>query len=166
MNQLSRLLSIVSLFVLGLVAPALAAGNPDRTQFGHDIRLEAGQQAADLTCVNCSVYIAGDVAGDVTAINGRVVLEGAGQVAGDVTAVLGDVRVDSGTKISGDLTAVGGKVRRATDAQVAGDVTELQGKGWLLLMIAVPLFILGSLIALVVWLLQRNRRPAQVPARA
>ena len=145
--------------------PTFAAGSPDRTQIGHDIRVEAGQSASDLTCINCSVYIAGNVAGDVTTLNGRVVLEGAGQVAGDVTTVVGDVRAESGTKIAGDLTVFGGALHRAANVQIAGDVTELRGTGWVALIFAIPLFILGVVVALIVWLLQRNRHPAPIAAR-
>jgi len=166
MDTLQRCLYAVSLSVLLLCTSAFAAGAPDRTQFGHDIRIEANEQATDLTCISCSVYIAGEVVGDVVTVHGRVVLEGSGQVAGDVTAVLGDVRMDGSTQVAGDLTVVGGHVRRAQGSQVAGDVTALEGTGWFAAILAIPLFFLGAIIALIVWLVQRNRRPAAVPVRA
>lgn len=165
MKPLQRTALLAVVLVLFLPA-AYAASSPDRTQWGQDIRVEAGQSVSDLTCFNCSVYVAGNVGGDVTAFSGRVVLEGSGQVAGDVTAFLGDVRVAPGTKIAGDVTAFGGRIHRASDAQIAGDVTEFAGGGWMAVIFAVPLFILGGIIALVVWLVQRNRRPAPIPARA
>lgn len=166
MDSLQRSMYLAPLTILLLFTSAFAAGAPDRTQFGHDIRIDANEQATDLTCINCSIYIAGEVAGDVTTVHGRVVLEGSGQIAGDVTAVLGDVRMDASTQVAGDLTVVGGHVRRAQGSQVAGDVTALEGTGWFAAIMAIPLFFLGALIALIVWLVQRNRRPAPVPARA
>lgn len=164
MNLLQRSAPLALMLVLFLL-PAYASNAPDRTQWGQDIRVEAGQSVSDLTCFGCSVYVAGNVAGDVTTFNGRIVLEGAGQVAGDVTAFLGDVRVAPGTKIAGDVTSFGGRVHRASDAQLAGDVTEFAGGGWLAVIFGVPLFILGGIIALIVWLIQRNRRPTPIPAR-
>ena len=158
--------ALLALGLAMLFLPAYGANSPDRTQWGQDIRVEAGQSVSDLTCFNCSVYVAGNVAGDVTAFGGRVVLEGSGQVAGDVTAFLGDVRVGTGSKIAGDVTAFGGRIHRGSDAQIGGDVTEFAGGGWLALIFGVPLFILGGIIALIVWLVQSNRRPAQVPVRA
>jgi len=166
MSSPYRHLCLASICALLLVASAFAAGDPDRTQFGHDIRVGAGEQGADLTCVNCSVYVAGQVSGDVTTLHGRVVLEGSGQVAGDVTTVMGDVRMDPATQIAGDLTVVGGRIRREQGSQVAGEITDMEGTGWAALILAVPLFFLGAVIALLVWLVQRNRRPTTVPARA
>jgi len=166
MNRLHRNVCLASLSIILLIASAFAAGDPDRTQFGHDIRIAANEQAGDLTCINCSVYIEGQVAGDVTTIHGRVVLEGPGQVAGDVTTVLGDVRLEAATQIAGDLTVVGGHVRRNPASRIAGEVTAMEGTGWAAIIFVVPLFFLGALIALIVWLVHRNRRPNPVPVRA
>jgi hypothetical protein len=81
-----------------------------------------------------------------------------------VTTVLGDVRIQSGAQVAGDLTIVGGKLHRDPQAAVAGDVTTLVGAGWTLLIVLLPLAFFGGLIALIIWLIARVRRPTQVAA--
>ena len=75
LRSLSRLgiLLIVSTFAL----PALgfAEHSHERFQMNRDIRVEQNDKTGDLTCLNCSVYIRGEVAGDIFTLNGRVVLE-------------------------------------------------------------------------------------------
>jgi hypothetical protein len=68
--------------------------------------------------------------------------------------------MQSGAQIGGDVTAVGGGVRRASQSLIGGDVTSLEGTRWVLAIIIPPLFIVGLIVALVIWLVQRNRRPA------
>jgi len=139
-------------------------GDTDLTRFGHDIHVPSGQGVQDVTCFFCSIYVRGNVAGDVTAFGGKIVLEGPVQVAGDVTTILGDITVAPGTSIAGDLTAVGGTIQRASDAQVAGDVTPIRKGWWLTLLLVSPFIFLGILIAALVWLIQHLRRPRGVPA--
>jgi hypothetical protein len=85
-------------------------------------------------------------------------------VGGDVIAIHGNVRVESGSQVGGDLTAIAGTARRDAQATVGGDVTSMGGGGWVLLIFLVPFAILGGIVALIIWLIQRSRRPAQVPA--
>jgi hypothetical protein len=141
-----------------------SGADQDLTRFGHDIHVPAGQNAQDVTCFFCSIYVRGNVAGDITAFRGKVVLEGPVQVACDVTTILGDISVAPGTKISGDLTAVGGTIQRASDAEVAGDVTPIRKGWWLTLLLVSPFIFLGVLIAALVLLIQYLRRPRRVPA--
>jgi hypothetical protein len=157
-------LSFAMLLCVVLPTAAWAKDNPDRTQFNRDIRIEANEKTADATCINCSIYVRGQVAGDVTAIHGNIVLHQGASVAGDATTVLGNIRVEGGTSVAGDLTSVGGAVRRDSGASVAGDVTSLESKALVVLIIISPLVVLGLIIALVVWLVQRNRRTAPAPA--
>jgi hypothetical protein len=160
-------LPLFAVLLLVCVVPyANAKNKSEYTQFGHDIRIGANQKTNDLTCINCSIYVHGQVAGDVTAIHGNVVIDGDASVAGDVTAVLGDVRVDKGTKIAGDLTAVGGKISRQPEATVAGDVTSLEGHSWFWLILGFPVVLIAGIIALIVWLVQRSKTPAPAMARA
>ena len=58
------------------------------------------------------------------------------------------------------MTVFGGKIHRDPEATIAGDVTSMGGRGWLVLIFLTPIFVLGLLVALVVWLIQRTRRPA------
>jgi hypothetical protein len=158
-------LLVVLLVAVAAVPAAFGKANPEYTQFGHDIRIAADQKTSDLTCINCSIYVRGQVAGEITTVHGNVVIEENGTVAGEVTAVLGDVRADRGTKIEGDVTAVGGAVHRHPEATIAGDVTALQGSIWFFLIFVSPILVLAGIVALIVWLVQR-RRPSPALARA
>ena len=155
-----RILAVLAL----LAAPALAQKGSDRVQFNHDIFVEPGQKSGDLTCINCSVFVRGEVAGDVTAIHGNVVVEQGSRLAGDVTVVLGDLRLQSAAQVAGDAVTVGGTVRREPQASVAGDVTSLGGAGWVILIFLLPLALVGGMIALIVWLIARIQKPAPVRA--
>jgi hypothetical protein len=66
--------------------------------------------------------------------------------------------------VGGDVTAVAGSVRRDPQATVGGGVTSLGGGGWIFLIFLLPFAVLGGIVALIIWLIQRSRRPAQVPA--
>lgn len=158
---------LLPLLLAGLVSASHAQRNPDITQFSRDIRVQPEQKAGDLTCINCSIHVRGQVAGDVTAVRGEIVVDDNAQVAGDVTAVAGDIRVNNGAAISGDLTAVAGSVIRQPSATVTGDVTSLPGAIWIFLIVGAPLIVLGMIIALIIWLVQRGRTPAAAaPMRA
>src|SRR5262250_555787 len=99
---------VLPVLVLFSCAASFAASSPDRTQFGSDIHVQAGEKTADVTCINCSVYVRGQVSGDVTAIRGVVGLEPGGGGAGALSAVWGKTRTESRTQNAGDLTAVAG----------------------------------------------------------
>ena len=142
------------------------AKNPEQTQFNRDIRIDAGQKVGDVTCINCSIYIAGESSGEVTTIHGNIVLETGGAVAGEVTAVWGDVHVQTGSNIAGEVTAVAGAVRRSPGSSIAGDVTSLEGTVWVLAIILPPIFGLGLIAALVTWMVHRRRSRAAVPQQA
>jgi hypothetical protein len=138
--------------------------SPDRFQMNHDIHIQPDEKVGDVTCIGCSVYVRGQVSGDVTTIAGSVIAEPGASIAGDVTTIGGNARVESGTQVAGDLTAIGGDLRRDPQASVAGNVTTIGGHGWVFLIFLLPLVILGGIIALIIWLIQRSRRPTPVPA--
>lgn len=162
----SCLARVLCFLLLTIPACAFAKNDPELTQFGRDIRVEAGQKAGEVTCFNCSIYIAGETSGEVTALHGNIILESGGSIAGDVTAIWGDVRLQAGTKIAGEVTALAGGVRRSPQSSIAGDVTSFEGTKWVLVIVVPPLLFLGLLVALIVWLVQRSRRPAQMPQPA
>ncbi len=166
MTQLSGLGLAALVFLLGLSGLVMAEDNPSRAQTNRDIRVEPGQKVGDLSCINCSIYIRGDVAGDVFALHGNVVIDGGASVAGDIATLFGDVRVANGGSVAGDVAAIGGAVRRQPQAAIAGDVASLEGKGWLLLLLLCPLVILGLMTALIVWLVHLYRRRRTVAAAA
>lgn len=163
-----RFLALCTLCVpvlLLMTSTTLAAeANADRFQINHDIHIQPNDQVGDVTCINCSVYVLGRVAGDVTTINGSIVVEQSATISGDVTAVRGNARIENGTQVAGDLTAIAGTVHRDPQATIGGDVTSMGGGGWVFLVFLLPFAFLGGIIALIIWLIQRSRRPAPVPA--
>lgn len=144
---------------------ALAKNSSDITQIGHNISVGPDQQAAELTCIACSIRVRGQVAGDVTTVAGNIVLEQGAQVAGDITAVGGNVRIDQNVKVAGDATVVAGDLRRDPQAIVSGDVTSMGSAGWIVPIVLAPFIFLGLMVALIIWLVQRARRPS-LPAAA
>jgi hypothetical protein len=133
-------------------------------QINHDIHVSQDDKIGDITCVNCSVYVRGLVSGDILTVHGNVIVEQSGQVAGDVAAFLGSVHAEDGSRVAGDIATLGGSVRRSSQASVAGDVASLEGGGWGFLIFALPLAFFAAIIALVIWLVRRGRRPLPVAA--
>jgi hypothetical protein len=154
--------------VLAFASAYTFAQNRDVFQSNHEIRVAPGDKPSDVTCLLCSIYVRGEVTGDVTAIGGNVILQDGAQVHGDTTSVFGDVRLEPETSAGRDVTAVGGTVRRDPQAEVKGDVTSLEGRGWLMLIFVLPLVIFGGFLALVgwiaFWLVRRNNQ--RIPATA
>ena len=162
-QQTGRTLFRILAISIVLAAPALAQPS-SRFQLNHDIIIEPGQTSGDLECVNCSIFVRGEVAGDVSVIHGDLVIENGAKVTGDVAAVIGDVRLQSGSQIRGDAAAVGGTVRKAPDATIGGDVASLGGSGWTILIVFLPLAFVGGFVALIVWLVGRVRRSTLIAA--
>ena len=153
-------LTVFSIFAI-LASSASAQGSHDRTQFGHDISVGSDEEVAEVTCFGCSVRIRGHVDGDVTTFGGSIVLEREAEVGGDTTSFAGDVRLDSGAKVKA-VTIFGGRLRRDPQASVEGDVTTFAGGVglWLFIIFGLPFLVLGGIIALIIWLVRRSRRPA------
>ena len=163
---MSRFLPVCAIVILVVffAPPSVLAANADRVQFNHDIQIEPSDKVGDVTCINCSIRVLGRVSGDVTTVHGNILVEQGAAISGDVTAVGGNARVESGTQLAGDLTAIAGNVRRDPQATVSGDVTSLGGGGWIFLIFLVPFAVLGGIVALIIWMIQRSRQPAPVPA--
>ena len=146
-------------------AAALAKDNPSYTQVGRNINVGPDDKVGDLTCFGCNIHIRGEVAGDVMTFGGSVSVEDQAQVAGDVSIFGGDARLDRGGRVAGDVSVFGGQIHRHPQAAVAGDVASFGGHGWLLPILLTPIVLLGLLVALIVWIIQRARRPS-LPAAA
>jgi hypothetical protein len=144
--------------------PLVAEQNSGQVHIGRDIYVQPQDNAGDLVCVGCSIYIRGAVAGDAVAVGGSVVLEQGAQVAGGVTTVVGSVRLQTGTQVAGDVAAIAGVVKRDPQSKISGDVTELGGTGWMLLILVAPLVLFGGFVALIIWLFQRRRPVAPAAA--
>ena len=154
------------LAILCLTAWMPAQSKHERTQFNHDLRVDEGESTGDVTCIHCSIYIRGQVTGDAVAFLGRVVLEPNASVSGDATSIAGDIRLAGGARVGGDATALGGSIFRDPQASVGGDIDALAGGAWVLLIFLVPVLVLGGIVALVIWLIQRGRHPTPMPARS
>lgn len=163
----SRLLSaLILFFCLTLSTTAFAATKPDRTSWGQNISIGPNQALGDLTCFGCNIQVRGQVAGDVTAFFGSIIIEDQAQISGDVTAFGGNIRLDQEVKVNGGVTVFGGEIRRSSQASVKGDVTALGGRAWFVPLLLAPFVILGLLIAFVVWLVRRIQRPSPSTAAA
>jgi hypothetical protein len=162
----NRLLGAATACFLTLSTVAFATAKADRTQFGHDISVGPSEQVSDVTCIGCSIRIRGQVSGDATTLGGSIFIEDQGQVTGDVTAVAGDARLGKEVQVVGDVTVVGGGLRYDPHASISGDITNVGGRGWIIPILLLPFVIVGLLIALVIWLIQRSRRPLIPPLPA
>jgi hypothetical protein len=147
-------------FLCFALTAAFAKDNPSYTQFGHSINIERNEKVGDLTCFGCSIHVRGQVAGDITAFGGNIVLDDNAQVAGDVTAFAGDVRLDQSVTVAGDATVFGGRMRRDAQATISGDVTSMGGRGWFIPILLLPFLIMGAFVALIIWITRRLRRPS------
>ena len=166
MTQLLQRSLFCVVTILCLAAWMPAETKHDRAQFNHDLRVNEGESTGEVTCVHCSIYIRGQVTGDATAFLGRVILEPNASVSGDATSIAGDIRVAGGARIGGDATAIGGAVLHDPQASIGGDIDAVAGGGWILLIFLVPVLVLGGIVALIVWLIQRNRNPMAMPVRS
>jgi hypothetical protein len=155
----------VWLLVAGLSSATFGQGSRERTQFGHDVVVGAGEEVSEITCFGGSVRVRGHVAGDVVAFGGNVVIEEEGSVGGDATVFGGGVRLEKTARVGGDVTIFGGILRRDPESQVGGDITNFSGGFWLPLMVALPLIFIGAIVVLIIWLIRRYSRSG-VPAPA
>jgi hypothetical protein len=165
----SRLASIMTIAAILVLLPSMAAGaraarSNDRVQIGRSIVVEPGENVGDVVCIVCSIRVRGQTAGDAVAIGGSISLEDGAQIAGDTVAMAGSVHLESNTKVGGDVVAVAGRIRRDPQAVIGGDVTSIGGVGWAVPILLAPFLLLGGIVALIIWLVQRNRRTAAVPA--
>jgi hypothetical protein len=159
-------LSLICLaFVVSMSAASWADDTHDRTQFGHNITVNAGEQVTEVTCFGCSVHVRGHVAGDVTTFAGNVIVEDGGEIDSDLTTFGGEVRLDKGSQVGAGVTVFGGRLRRDPEAQIEGDVTTFNGTYWLFLIFGLPVAVLAGLVFLVVWIVRRLTR-AGVPVTA
>ena len=157
-----RIVLLALILTLSFSTAALAQKtDEDRVEFGHNITVAAGQSVGDISCFNCSVYVRGRVNGDIAVFGGRVVVEGS--VKSDVAVFWGTLRLEDGAQVGGDVAVFGGAIRRAPTAAVHGEVVSF-GRGWVLLPVLVSVAIVWLIVALVVWLVTRNRR-APVPGQ-
>ncbi len=145
-----------ALLLLMVTPQTLHARNGDQVHFGKSITVGEDENAGDLVCIGCSIRMEG-TCGDVVAVGGSIMVDG--RVKGDVVALGGGALLGDNAAVSGDVVTIGGHLSRHANAVVKGDVSEQSGALVLLGIFLVPLLPLIVIVALVVWLVRRNRTP-------
>jgi hypothetical protein len=152
----------LSLLLFTTIATALAhASQGDQVHFGQSITVGEDESAGNLVCIGCSIRMDGSSA-DIVAIGGSITINGS--VKGDVVVIGGAVRLGENASVSGDVVTMGGGFWRDPHSVVGGSITSQSGALVILGLVLMPLIPVILLVALVVWLIGRNRRRA-VPAR-
>ncbi len=160
LHRAQWLLAAALLFVT-LTPGMLHARGGDQVHVGQDMTVGDNENAGDLVCIGCSIRVEG-TCGDVVAIGGSIAVDG--NVKGSVVAVGGGVLLGDNASVSEDVVTVGGHLSRHPNAVVKGDVSVQSGAPILIAVILVPLLPVFLIVALVVWLVRRNRRPVPVHA--
>lgn len=157
------LMSFVALMVLAPTA-LFANDGGDRVQFFQTINVNADDHVGDVVCLFCSIRVSGSC-GDAVAIFGNIVVDGT--VSGDAVSVGGGIKLGEDASVGGDSVAIGQGVYRHPNAVVKGQVVSEAGPVIFLGLIIIPLLPVIVVVALVVWLVRRNRYipPAQVAYR-
>ena len=100
-------------------------------------------------------------ADEVVSIFGNIIIDGT--VNGDVVTVGGGIKLGEDANIGGDAVAMGRGLYRHPNAVVKGETVSQSGPIILLGLIIVPLLPIILVVALIVWLLRRNRYSAPAP---
>ncbi len=95
----------------------------DGTHYLRDVVVEKGKTVERLVCVLCSVFVRGEVKGDVVTVWGNIEIEG--KLQGDAVAVGGKIVIRGEVAAEGDLVAVGGRVERKGSSVIKADVNEV-----------------------------------------
>jgi hypothetical protein len=151
-----RLLLAPALLLLAAIAPTFARADDDRVTFGSDITVAEGETANDIACAFCKVRVHGNVKGDIACAFCSVAVDGNQAISGDVAMLGGDLDLREEAEVGGDVAVMAGQTNLASGASIHGSRTVLPGRLWLLLPFS-PLLILGGIIWLIVYLVQRNR---------
>jgi cytoskeletal protein CcmA (bactofilin family) len=126
------LLALIALAVFGLGALMLVgllghAAGGGRSAVNSDLIVHPGEQVTDVTVANGDIRIlAGAVVqGDVTVQSGEVTVEG--QVGGNVSSLQGDIILRPTADVAGNVLASAGNIYRQPGARVGGHLTATAG---------------------------------------
>lgn len=151
---MSRSLLAVALLLLVITPAALADQN--RASFGSDITVSEGEDAGNVACAFCSIYVHGEVRGNAAVFFGNIRVDSSRGIAGNVAMLGGDLDLASDAQVGGNVAIAGGNTNLAPSAEIHGNRAVLPGRLWALIPFA-PLFILIGIIWLIVYLVRRNR---------
>lgn len=128
-----RLLALIALAVFGLGALMLVGllghgAGGGRNAVNSDLIVHPGEQVTDVTVANGDIRIlAGAVVqGDVTVQSGEVTVEG--QVGGNVSSLQGDIILRPTADVTGNVLASAGNIYRQPGARVGGHLTATAGQ--------------------------------------
>jgi len=152
--------------ILAAVAPGnMFARSGERVQFFQNINIGQDEEVDSAVCMFCSIHVAGK-SGDTVAILGDIVIDGT--ATGDVVSVGGGIKVGEDASVAGDAVAIGRGLYKDQGAVIKGDQVSQSGPlvyfGLFLGLFVIPLLPIILIIALIVWLLRRNRYPQPAPA--
>ncbi len=146
------------LLATGVLSATRAHASADRVSFLNDIHVAQAEEADDVVCFLCSIYIEGPVHGDVVSFAGGV--KANAPVHGDVATFLGGVDLGDDANLNGDLVVFGGRVHRADNARIRKEAVVFP-----LLLLVLPLVVVMLLVYGVVAGVRGLRSRAYYPAR-
>jgi predicted acyltransferase (DUF342 family) len=122
---------ISAAFALALPLSALPssawAGDNDTDKVNGSVKVDAGQQAGNVSTVNGAVRIGdGATVQKASTVNGSVDLGDKAQ-AKELETVNGAVTMGTDSRVSGEVTAVNGSLHLAQAAEVAGKLSNVNG---------------------------------------
>lgn len=153
---------VFSALFLALASPTLYARAGDQVHFAQSISVGEDETVGSLVCIGCSIRVDGTCE-DVVAIGGSIMVDGT--VQGDAVAIGGGMRLGENASIAGDVVTVGGRLWRHPNAVIKGGVSSHSGALVLVGIFLVPLIPVILIVALIVWLVSRNRRTVPAPVR-
>jgi hypothetical protein len=158
------ILAFLAVLTVAVPSALFANDGGDRVQFFQSIDIGPDDHVGQVVCMFCSVRVAGS-ADEVVSIFGNIIIDGT--VNGDVVTVGGGLKLGEDASISGDAVAIGRGLYRHPNAVIKGQAVSQSGPIILLGLIIVPLLPIILVVALIIWLLRRNRysAPAQVAYR-
>lgn len=149
-----KLLLAAALFLLILTPLVRAESN--RASFGSDITIPEGEDAGNVACAFCSIYVHGEVRGNAAVFFGNIKVDSSHGIGGNVAMLGGDLDLASDAQVGGNVAIAGGNTNLAPAAEIHGNRAVLPGRLWALVPFA-PLLILIGIIWLIVYLVRRNR---------
>lgn len=123
-----RFPTIAILTALSLLMPLMAAAHDvDIDKVNGAVRVEAGQQAGNVSTINGAIHIGtGASVYKASTVNGAVELSDKAQ-ARELGTVNGAITLGHDSQVSGEVSAVNGHIQLASGAEVGGELHNVNG---------------------------------------